>query len=130
MTYNALIEISPQRIADIMSTGLEGGYSPWLQSAYWTQKPEGYVDTGITPVMTEGFYCGEFRIEFTFDDPDEEEGTFTGKKVVGPYELRIGIQLMAEKASRHFSDWMQENDDAETGDVFLQFLILGEIVYG
>jgi len=37
---------------------------------------------------------------------------------------------MAEKYPRHFHNFLEENDDAETGDVFIQCCLFGEIVYG
>lgn len=44
--------------------------------------------------------------------------------------LMRGIQIMAEKCPRHFANVVGENDDAETGDVYLQCCLFGEIVYG
>ncbi len=41
-----------------------------------------------------------------------------------------GLQVMATKAPRHFSDFVNEGDDATTSDVFLQMICFGEIVYG
>jgi len=35
-----------------------------------------------------------------------------------------------DRAPRHFADAMEENHDAITGDVFLQILAFGEIIYG
>jgi hypothetical protein len=40
------------------------------------------------------------------------------------------LALMAEKEPRHFGDFMGENDDATTSDVFLQLCLFGEVVYG
>jgi hypothetical protein len=40
------------------------------------------------------------------------------------------LRLMAEKEPRHFADFMQENDDAVTGDVFLQCVLLKAVIYG
>lgn len=37
---------------------------------------------------------------------------------------------MAEKWPRHFGNFISENEDAETGDVFIQLALLGDIVYG
>jgi len=44
--------------------------------------------------------------------------------------LEPGLQIMAEKYPRHFANFAQEAEDAETGDVFIQCCVLGEIVYG
>jgi len=44
--------------------------------------------------------------------------------------IRKGLQIMADKYPHHFRDAMAENDDAITGDVFLQCCLFDEIVYG
>jgi hypothetical protein len=44
--------------------------------------------------------------------------------------LMRGVQIMAEKYPQHFANVTTENDDAETGDVYLQCCLFGEIVYG
>jgi hypothetical protein len=37
---------------------------------------------------------------------------------------------MADKYPRHIADILSENDDATTGDVFLQLCLFGDVVYG
>lgn len=44
--------------------------------------------------------------------------------------VAAGAAVMAEKYPEHFRNFMDENDDAVTADVFLQCCVFGEIVYG
>ena len=44
--------------------------------------------------------------------------------------IKKGLQIMAEKYPRHMGDFLNENDDADTGDVFLQCCLFGEAIYG
>lgn len=44
--------------------------------------------------------------------------------------IRKGLEVMAEKFPRHWSDFIGENYDMETGDVFLQCCLLGDVIYG
>lgn len=44
--------------------------------------------------------------------------------------MQRGLQVMLDKYPHHFADVLKENADAETGDVFLQCCLLGELVYG
>ena len=44
--------------------------------------------------------------------------------------VQRGLQTMAEKYPRHWGDFIRENEDAITGDVFIQCCLLGEVVYG
>ena len=47
-----------------------------------------------------------------------------------PISVDDWAQIMADKFPRHFANILNENDDAETGDVFLQCCLWGDIVYG
>ncbi len=44
--------------------------------------------------------------------------------------IESGTRLMAEQHPVHFADFMLENDDAVTADVWLQCVLLNEVVYG
>ena len=41
-----------------------------------------------------------------------------------------GEKLMSEQQREHLGDILAGNDDATTADVFLQFALMGELVYG
>jgi hypothetical protein len=49
---------------------------------------------------------------------------------LGKSEIEKGLSLMAEAYSKHFSDFIEENDDADTADTFLQLCLFGEVVFG
>ena len=44
--------------------------------------------------------------------------------------IRKGWRIMLEKYPHHFFDALQQNDDAITGDVFLQCCLYEELIYG
>jgi len=44
--------------------------------------------------------------------------------------IRTGLQLLADWHPKHFADMLTGNDDATTGDVFLQLCLFGEVIYG
>lgn len=48
---------------------------------------------------------------------------------MGPAEIRKGVEVMASKYPRHFQDWMEENDDAITSDIFGQCIVYGEEIF-
>jgi hypothetical protein len=60
------------------------------------------------------------------DDPDDQTEVKDG---LTRETCLAGLCRMAEKHPRHFADWRDENDDAETGDVFLQLVVLHDIVF-
>jgi hypothetical protein len=54
-------------------------------------------------------------------DDDEHPLTWEG--------MLKGMQLMADKHDRHFSDLMTGDDDAITADVWLQLALFGDVIY-
>ncbi len=44
--------------------------------------------------------------------------------------MQDGAKIMKEKYPRHYKDAIDENEDAGTGDVFLQCALFGEVIYG
>lgn len=131
------MEVPIQRMRDLLTSAFEGG------SNYWYT-----IDTDAT-VFAPGLKYEDFREDGCCTDPsqyhhplqlipfmqgcalcvlDKEED----EKVywLGRNQLLAGLQIMAEKYTRHFSDMVSENDDAITGDVYLQCCLFGEVVYG
>lgn len=119
-----------QRIQNLICTAFEGGSNDWLHSAAFV--------SGIGPVPSynvvwygrEGFFAHPFAFDLTFDDPDKDEGNGKGRKRITNADLAPALALMAQNHPSHFADFMGENEDATTADVFMQMLVLGELVYG
>lgn len=44
--------------------------------------------------------------------------------------VQKALLLMAEKQPRHFQELLEQGDDVETADVFLQLAAMGEVKYG
>jgi predicted RNA-binding protein with TRAM domain len=110
-TFKINLEVPKKRIVDMFITACEGGSNYWASNLV----PKGKTGDGYE-AMLEGF---------TVKD------TETGKKVnVTKTDIKNAIGLMAKNYSRHFSDLINENDDAETGDVFLQLCCFQDVIYG
>lgn len=82
--------------------------------------------------------CGECEACIEYDIPhfDSMEGdNCDNRKPVETYTLdymaiQKGLEIMAEKYPSHWADFVGGNDDADTGDVFLQCALFGEVIYG
>jgi len=124
------IELDTQRISDLVVNAHEGnavGY--WANVTIWS--PEGKRIHGFGNLPTN--VVGHCKVEF--EEYDERTG-----EPVETYMLDLcnpelsqvvkGLQLMAEHYKWHFANFMSENDDVETADVFIQLCLLGEVVYG
>lgn len=139
MKITIVHEITSKRIADMMATGIEGGMSnQWCAGIYLTGALKNREDEFET---ADGYpwYCNpalyereDFAIEVCeiIDEDEEPEGDNIKHHICRHWDFKTGIEYMARACPRHFHDLVQENDDAVTGDVFIQCIALKEIVYG
>ena len=58
------------------------------------------------------------------------EGEDPTKHYLTLKDVRKGLRLMKKKYPHHYADLVEENDDAITGDVWLQLAVFGEVIYG
>lgn len=58
------------------------------------------------------------------DGEDDEAWVLDGEAIAQ------GLRLLADREPMHFRNWLEENEDAITGDIFLQLAVLGEVTYG
>lgn len=78
-----------------------------------------YEDKIWTYVMANNAHIIKF-----LDKEDGSESFMTWTRIEN------GTNTMAEKYDWHFMDVIMENDDAVTADVWLQCVLLDEVVYG
>ena len=150
MNVTMQIDIPARRIADIMVTAMEHNdmtrswvaavrlRSPTEDDIYmrtknhnWYDVPElwaGEFEIDVWEISDEGVYPGSFDPEGNYDAKLDELGLT--KHTIRKADLDAGIKLMAEKHPSSFGDWMTENDDAITADVFLQCVVLKDVIYG
>jgi hypothetical protein len=126
--------ISAQTVSDTLCSAFEGG------SHYWClihdrfvpkglKKPRYVHDVPLTEggflvLMAPGDSLPQFTGKFTEDKHDMLPAILDRKAITR------GLQVMFEKYPRHFANMVGVGGDAETGDVFLQCCIFGEIIFG
>lgn len=117
--------VPKQRVSDLLTSAFEGGSNYWYcieeyVKPAWVQF--GFLDHGIKR-LEYALNPGAFVIITTLDDG-------------GHYRLDVqaccrGLALMYKDLyKKHWVDFETENDDADTGDVFLQLCLFGKVVYG
>jgi len=109
------IELDERRIADLLETALHGGI--W----YWAHIKR--VCVCARTMDAAALVSGECVVDFTTVDDKTIRRLDRGI-------IERGLLAMMTKAPRHFGNWLAEREDAETGDVFVQCCLFGEIVYG
>lgn len=125
------------RVADLLSCGFEGGVGYWCRIESYEEPPEKYsVHEFGCPEDVDSHYRRDHVYPY-IDYP------LTGGTVIcradgddGLYRLDMdaikhGLQRMSiYEPMRHWDAFMDENEDAETGDVFIQLCLFGEVRYG
>jgi len=132
--------ITDEDVAYLLCSAMEGGIGYWSVIVEYV-KPENPVahmtiggDARVYPhvdypLSPDGAVILCDNEEWEGDDPDPE-GEKAPRHRLDRAAIARGLQVMAEKYPKHFQDFLDENGDACTGDVFVQCCIFGEIVYG
>lgn len=111
------MEFDQERIAGLLCGAFEGGSNYWCSKVYRIKgEHHGFMSDDIASGAVSVF--GVF---------DQEEGK---RHICRSSDLAKGLQIMAEKYPRHFADFLSENGDATTGDVFFQCVVFGDAIYG
>lgn len=63
-------------------------------------------------------------------DGDIKDFPKSAKHHITIVEVQKGLELMRDQYPRHYADLVEEQDDAITGDVWLQLATFGELIYG
>lgn len=121
------VTIPLQRVADLFVNAIEGGSNYWMTSL----RPGDKMRERAPKDATNWYESGASYA--TDDDTEvlmtvlEDEGT---EHTITLGSIRSGLQFMADSYPTHFADILTRNDDAITGDVFVQCVVFGEIIYG
>lgn len=136
--YIARVEIPENRIRDLLCCGIEGGIGYWAKLVRYEYGP-GYSEKDFKEggKMTDpnDYWHPSELIPFADDCSVVFQEENDDPKEVKEWKLNrlaisVGLTIMMNKYPKHAIDFLQENEDAETGDVFIQCCLLGEVVYG
>lgn len=127
-------EIPHKRVSYLLISAFEGGSNYWYQI-------EGYEEPHATPIWVQKDDLTQFKHAWYALAPgggikvsdlrgQDGDRSRTTVKTLRIADLLRGLQLMAQQYPQQFADFREENDDAETADVFLQLCVLGKLVYG
>lgn len=126
-------EISLQSISDLLCCALEGGSNYWYLIEDKVKPKELTFRTDNEVIFWHLDYPLNEGGELIFSVKDEED--FEDFKSIVPlnlnlYTIKEGLRVMQEKYPGHFSDFLDDNADSITGDVFLQCCLFGEVIFG
>lgn len=122
--------VSFQRVAYLLCSAIEGGSNYWAEIKS-VKKPKEFS------FMLDSDLGGENPkadlVDYPFNGGSitfaDSEGDMPDS-VLDLEAIGKGLQVMATNHPNHWQDVLNENEDATTGDVFLQCCLYGEIVFG
>jgi hypothetical protein len=132
----ATIQISDERVRDLLCGAFEGGSNYWYMIERRNYAPgvkgKDFLKGGkLTDPKQYWHPCQLIPLHpgcslTISDQEDDAKKEYTLDRAA----IERGVQVMAEKFTRHFSNVVNENDDATTADVFLQCCLFGDVIYG
>jgi hypothetical protein len=129
--------ITRDQVANLLANAFEGGSNYWYlieefhaPSTYQfnygadLKKPAGYFTHIDYPLNPDGYLV-------VSDYYGADDGKVV-KRRLNYRSIKRGLQLMSQSKTyaHHWRDFIDENDDAITADVFLQFCLFGDVIYG
>lgn len=122
MKFITEVEVTNDMIENLIVNSMEGGSNYWME---WISVPlkEGFKWDSDNYAMQ--IINGEVELKI-YDTEEPEE--FLG--ILNIKTIEKGLSEMSQQYPEDFNNIINENDDAETADIFMQLAIMGEIVYG
>jgi len=125
--------VENKRFEDILTSAFEGGCNYWLSLNSTDIAKEAESLDGELNIEKQLLKGGNLNCYDNLN-PDEKLG------VLSLVRIRAALQAMARgkdlkdkenyQLKKHFDNFVEENDDAETADVIIQIAVMGEIVFG
>ncbi len=142
------IKIDEDRIKNLLVSAFEGGIGYWARIMEYTYPPgtsradfknwgddkkytcPGYVEVPLIEGGKVWLHDAEEYDErwITLPAAEKEKWCLTREKIIKGMSTFASLKM--GEGGHHFPNFLAENDDAETADVFVQCCLFGEIVYG
>lgn len=121
--------ITSERIIDLICCAFEGGINYWAMVK--SKKKPKIKCPYKTTVMHESWEGYSYWYPLV-DGGSIQLVNDEGEKCLplNKETINKGLIIMANKYPWHFDNFIKENEDAETADVFIQCCVFGEIVFG
>jgi len=151
MKTDITINITDEKVRGLLAVAFEGGVGYWCCIEDYD-----YGQHSKSDFMNGGKFCRIDGANDKFDWPrhttvplipgckvllsDAESNVFPSDAESNNFpcvkweltreKIEQGLNLMLEKAPKHFADFFSGNDDVITGDIFLQMCLFGEVKFG
>jgi hypothetical protein len=127
MSFSTKHEVTLEQISNLLCSAFEGGSNYWYTIEKFIKPKELKFRTDEDQIFRHLDYPlneGGALIIGDMEDEDSEP------KRLDLQAIQKGLQIMAKKYPKQMMDFLNDNDDAETGDIFLQCCVFGDAIYG
>lgn len=115
--------LDPNRVDDVLDNGFAWSL-PWMR-ARWTHLNGERLPNMVIGVMDEGSWEDELANDSLKLQDNPENGIYE----LTDARISKGLQVLADDYPHLMQEILEENDDANTGDVLLQCCLFGEERY-
>lgn len=129
----APVVVTTERVSDLLCCALEGGSNYWYQIQRYeiagtTDAERKAIVNGLNHPHLEVPFLKGGALQICDNEADDGFDLWRLDRAA----MQRGLELMAQtpEMQRHWVNFVRENEDAETGDAFLQLSLFGETVYG
>lgn len=127
IAYSTTVNITLLRVQDLLCCALEGGSNYWYQIVKFIEPETLACRAHDKEIFRHLDYPVNVGGALIFQD---NEGDPKNRYRLDLRSIEKGLKSMANNSPEHFASFIAENEDADTGDVFLQHCLFGEVVYG
>lgn len=125
-TIPVTTHVTIERVRDVLTSALEGGSNYWYTIAEFIP-PTGNPKVEFRHIEFPTMPGGALVIQASdHRNPEREDGAWR----LDLEACTRGLNVMASRYAQHYADLVSEQDDATTGDVFLQCALFGEVIFG
>lgn len=137
-TFTVNREVDIDGIRGLLCSAFEGGSNYWYVITRY-QYPKGFEAADFREggrAQPEEYWHASQLVPFMpggavwIRSIDNDEINGAKEWSLDTRTIQAGLETMAKKYPKHWGDFVSDNADADTGDVFLQCCLFGELVYG
>lgn len=138
--FCVILNVAIEDVAYLLCSALEGGSNYWymieekIAPSRWVREERPCYST---KELAEKNIDKHYLFWYPFNpggalviSDRSGEGDETARYLLDEAAIQNGLNIMARYHTRHFTDFLTENYDAITADVFLQCCIFKDVIYG
>lgn len=122
-----MIDVEMRRIQDLLCCAMEGGSNYWCRIDKFNPPSEFKNRLDKTMLIAHVDYPTNPGGSLILSDREDTEFS---NKVLDIDACVKGLNVMVRDYPEHFAQFMSGNEDANTGDIFLQCCLFEKVIFG